>query len=426
MGMDIMIKKPANSHTLSSLLKQYQVECRYKSKKAKKMRKELKKLTADCVKYQDQTLMAILDNQKDTEYGQLYKFSEIKSREEFVKRHPLTTYPHYADYVERMANGEENILTKDKVVFFGLSSGTTGKNKMYPVTMNSSIFVSTELFETRVHYFKTMDAAKDLTRELEFRIHHPLTQLPGGCMSGGVGVFFWRQCPYSLVPEVANAIHKTEEAFYVQGLFALAEPELGTILGFSSDLMLGFFKYLDTNWQAMCDDIENGRVRPHGGIPEKVLQELNKVMKANPKRAKDLRSSFQFASKGKALRIWPSLSMVYMAKTGSFAHSAQILKESYLDNVLIMFTMHGGTEGLVGFMMEDNPAADIYTFIPNCVFLEFIPADKMEDEDPPCYFIDQVIMIFYILIIIFTILSKILKFHIMYAFKKQMINIHNN
>jgi len=50
---------------------------------------------------------------------------------------PLTEYFYYDNYIKRMANGEENILITEKVEYFGHTSGTTGKQKLVPVTKSS-------------------------------------------------------------------------------------------------------------------------------------------------------------------------------------------------------------------------------------------------------------------------------------------------
>ena len=45
---------------------------------------------------------------------------------------PLTTYDDYTRYITRIADGEKNILTKDPVQLFELSSGSTSASKMIP------------------------------------------------------------------------------------------------------------------------------------------------------------------------------------------------------------------------------------------------------------------------------------------------------
>nr|BFD59612.1 GH3 auxin-responsive promoter family protein [Bdellovibrio sp. CKG001] len=61
----------------------------------------------------------------------LYKdlrLSHIQSYEEFVNHVPVYNYDEYAPYVDMIAAGHNDILFKDKVEYFGLSSGTSGKD----------------------------------------------------------------------------------------------------------------------------------------------------------------------------------------------------------------------------------------------------------------------------------------------------------
>lgn len=61
----------------------------------------------------------------------LYKdlrLAHINSYEEFVTHVPVYGYDEYAPYVDMIAAGHKNILFKDEVEYFGLSSGTSGKD----------------------------------------------------------------------------------------------------------------------------------------------------------------------------------------------------------------------------------------------------------------------------------------------------------
>ena len=71
-------------------------------------------------------LLKILDYNKDTEYGKQHGFGSITNIKQFKESHPLTTYKDYKPFIERMLNGETNVLSAYPVEFFGRSSGTTG------------------------------------------------------------------------------------------------------------------------------------------------------------------------------------------------------------------------------------------------------------------------------------------------------------
>jgi hypothetical protein len=77
----------------------------------------------------------LLKYAKRTEWGQEHDFSSIHNYTEFSRRIPLQTYDTLKPYIQRMINGEENILWPSKVRWYAKSSGTTNdKSKFIPIT----------------------------------------------------------------------------------------------------------------------------------------------------------------------------------------------------------------------------------------------------------------------------------------------------
>lgn len=92
------------------------------------------KSTKNSYKINYDTLFNILSLNSSTEYGLKYDFKNINSIEEFKNNVPITTYNDYEKYIDKMANGENNILVSYPINYFGHTSGTTGKQKLIPVT----------------------------------------------------------------------------------------------------------------------------------------------------------------------------------------------------------------------------------------------------------------------------------------------------
>ena len=61
-------------------------------------------------------LKTIIDDNKNTEYGKKYNFSEIKTIDEYRKRVPLNNYDDYVEYIKKMYDGEKNILTSYPII----------------------------------------------------------------------------------------------------------------------------------------------------------------------------------------------------------------------------------------------------------------------------------------------------------------------
>jgi acyl-coenzyme A synthetase/AMP-(fatty) acid ligase len=92
------------------------------------------KALRDPVGTQERLLLSIMERNKDTEYGKLHHFAEVKSLADYQKYVPVVDYEAIRERMERMTNGEQNILTAETPVLFAQTSGTTGEPKYVPVT----------------------------------------------------------------------------------------------------------------------------------------------------------------------------------------------------------------------------------------------------------------------------------------------------
>lgn len=81
----------------------------------------------------ESTLIGLIKQAQNTEFGKKYGFSEIQSYQEFTQHVPLQDYESLKPYIERQKNGEVNILWPGKVSNFAVSSGTTGAGKHIPI-----------------------------------------------------------------------------------------------------------------------------------------------------------------------------------------------------------------------------------------------------------------------------------------------------
>ena len=72
---------------------------------------------------------------RNTEYGETYDFRSLDKPEDFKQRVPVVDYDGLKPYIDRLRNGEQNLLWPSEVRWFAKSSGTTGeKSKFIPVT----------------------------------------------------------------------------------------------------------------------------------------------------------------------------------------------------------------------------------------------------------------------------------------------------
>ena len=87
---------------------------------------------------QNEILLSLLNNAEKTEWGIKHKYSKINSVEDFQKAVPLQDYNDIKPFVDRLRQGEKDLLWPGEVKWFAKSSGTTSdKSKFIPVTKES-------------------------------------------------------------------------------------------------------------------------------------------------------------------------------------------------------------------------------------------------------------------------------------------------
>ena len=80
-------------------------------------------------------LTHLLQSAKDTEYGRNHTFSAIKGYDDFVSHVPVNTYEELKGDIDRMRQGEADVLWPGRVKWYAKSSGTTNdKSKFIPVS----------------------------------------------------------------------------------------------------------------------------------------------------------------------------------------------------------------------------------------------------------------------------------------------------
>lgn len=83
---------------------------------------------SEIYKKQQQNFKKFKNDLKGTKIYQDLELDSVENYEEFVSKVPVWQYEDYAPYVDLILQGDENILFKDEIKYFGLTSGTSGNN----------------------------------------------------------------------------------------------------------------------------------------------------------------------------------------------------------------------------------------------------------------------------------------------------------
>ena len=340
-------------------------------------------------KMQETCIKRLMRKNKTTEYGKLHNFKDVKSIEDYQKIVPLSVYADYDDYVWRMADGEKGLITNMYVRRFTESSGSTGKQKLVPLSYWAEWVCQCFSFSApvgcAVKWFakqgKTLPAQKGLlTAEIGCR------RVKGGTISCLSSIPLLNVSPIVeafttsprevLFPEPGVDM----DMHYMKLRFALPSKKvsyLGTI--FITTLESMFF-YMEENWEMLCDDIEKGIINDKVVVPEHIREKYNKKLKPNPKRAEELRREFRkgFDESPIIPRIWPNVGWMYGMGTGSLSFYQKKLRRYLGEDIPMHYLGYTATEAFMAIPLEFNSYE--YVILPQNGFYEFRPIDQ-EDYD---------------------------------------------
>lgn len=107
---------------------------------AKKIHKNTIKWASNPIETQQKVFENLIHQATTTQFGKDHYFSKIKTFQDFANQVPVRDYEALKPYVDRVVNGEENILWKGKPIYFAKTSGTTSGAKYIPLTKESMPF----------------------------------------------------------------------------------------------------------------------------------------------------------------------------------------------------------------------------------------------------------------------------------------------
>ena len=201
-------------------------------------------------------LLPMLQRATVSAYGRDHGLAAIKSVQKFRASHPLTRYEHYAPYVERLLEGERNVLGDGRLVRLGVTSGTSGTCKLLPVTraQNADIFTRGVALAYGALLQQLPDAAR-LQRTCKI-MYTPRWRMQGGLQVGpnssAPGDSRMLLNMYT-TPRRAFDIADEQVALHMHVLFALLDRNLGSIEGNFAFLLYSMFVYMERHWAAIVE-----------------------------------------------------------------------------------------------------------------------------------------------------------------------------
>lgn len=297
---------------------------------------------------------------------------------------PLTTYDDYIPYIERIASGEPNVLTRDPVQLFELSSGSTAASKMIPYTRTlKSEFargLSTWIRDLYTHHPALITGpAYWSISPLTDGLRHTSAGIPIGfeedsAYLGPLGAFIESALA---VPNLVKHIHDMDAFRYVTLLFLLHCADLRLISVWNPTFLTLLLAPLNDWWDSLLKDIVNGTITPPTPIDQKIQSALLNKISRNPQRAMSLSHILptDYTS------IWKHLTLISCWADGASEPYILDLREKF-PNVIIQPKGLLATEAFVSFPLTGKAGGALAVTSHYFEFLtqggDILPAHKLE------------------------------------------------
>ncbi|XP_041453108.1 jasmonoyl--L-amino acid synthetase JAR4-like [Lytechinus variegatus] len=359
--------------------------------KGKSEHAEIMKTCKNPMRHQRNLWQEILNLNKRTAYADDHGLRGMQTLGDLRKRHPLTSYERYRPYVDRMTEGEENILVDGLPDSYIRTTGTTGKPKYIPQKQKSKMLMRMGAMMAYIsdHHYSVNPLAKSLYLYVAPKV---LKTKCGTVVETAATMSEDQDWVFAMYPSPASAykLGTMHEAFYLQLLFALKDRNLGRVIVGFIHFLESAMKLLEKEWENLTRDIEQGALNDDLNIPQAIREGAVKELKTygpDPDRAAELRAEFQKGFVGIIRRIWPNVQCVMgIDSNGSWPR----LSKTYSKGLTLLTPFYGCSESCLAI----NPGPDFiktkgYIPLVKWAVMEFIKEQEMSSSNPQTFFLHE-------------------------------------
>jgi hypothetical protein len=291
------------------------------------------------VEVQQEALVNLLSSARNTEFGKKYGFDSIGSEDDFKGKVPVQSYEDIKPYVDRLRDGEADLLWPGEIKWFARSSGTTSdKSKFIPV--------SSEALED-CHFRGGRDALAIYTRN-----------------SPETNIFSGKGLTIGGSHQVNNY---NNQSFY---------GDLSAILLENTPFWVSFIRTPNTKialidkWEEKLEKVYEATIYENvtniAGVPSWNLVFLKYILEKT--------------GKSNLLEIWPNLELFIHGGISFLPYREQFEKIIPSKNMNYL-EVYNASEGF--FSIQDDPSRDdMLLMLDYGIYYEFIRLDQLGQDHP--------------------------------------------
>lgn len=291
-------------------------------------------------------LSQILKNNAQTEFGRQHGFDKIRTPADYQRAVPVRNHEDFRPWIERMLQGEQNLLTYQPPIYYCVTSGTAGQPKPSPITPDYRDEYQSVVHAFLYYTYKEHPTAFD-GQVLYFNGSATKGKTPAGVDTGTMSGFNSKNLPpllkkFYAVPYEAMIIEDSATRYFCVALLALARP-ISMMIGITASPILLFMQTLHQQSEKLLHHLAEGSLPQDLVLKPEERALIQSLHKANPRRAQELRQLLKHGPLDPKA-IWPRLSLLVCWKS-STAGSLIPALESYFPGIPVRDAIYSATEG---------------------------------------------------------------------------------
>lgn len=281
-------------------------------------------------------LQSLMSEAKDTAFGKDHHFDEIHNFSDLKKHVPIRDYEALRPYMDRVVDGEADVVWPGRPTYFAKTSGTTSGAKFIPLSKAS---------------------------------------VP----------FHVKAASHALFAHIVNS----GNADFINGkmIFLQGSPKLDDIHGVATGRLSGITahftpSYLKKNrlpsWEANI--IEDWEEKLDAIVKETVHEDMTLIAGIPPWVQMYFERLLEVTGKQTIAEVFPNLALFV---TGGVAYEPYKARfEALLGKKVDTLQTYAASEGFIAYQ-DQADSEDMLLALDNGIAYEFIPADQFFDESPP-------------------------------------------
>jgi hypothetical protein len=296
--------------------------------------KQTKEWSSRPAEFQEKVFQSLIQKGALTVFGKDHGFEAIKSHDDFKRQVPVKDYEGLKSYVERVVQGESDILWPGKPAYFAKTSGTTSGTKYIPLTKDSIPNHINSARNALLSYIHESGNASFLDGGLIFLSGSPeLTEKAGiktGRLSGIVN------------HHVPGYLRSNQKPSYQTNMIEDWEQKLDKII----------------------DETINEDMTLISGIPPWVQMYFDRIQERTGKKIKD---------------VFPNFSMYVYGGVNFDPYRAKLLET--IGKKIDSIETYPASEGFIAYQ-DSQHAEGLLLLLNTGIFFEFIPVEEYFNNNP--------------------------------------------